>query len=158
VLKTTGSAFEGFIRDEFTTLKEVSDRIFSTSIEITCEFRPLTITEPSHSDEVQMDGKVKETLLTGNLSERVRRATLEVFARDESASVQVRGMVFFVRERERRLLRKNQATLYKMAEKVLEENGDVEAVSYVLPNKHYVPVEMGYIGIGNMERLSYFFF
>jgi urate oxidase len=47
-----------------------------------------------------------------------------------------------------------QATLYKMADKVLQENGDIEAVSYVLPNKHYVPVEMGYIGIENMEPLS----
>jgi urate oxidase len=32
VLKTTGSAFEGFKRDELTTLKEASDRIFATSI------------------------------------------------------------------------------------------------------------------------------
>lgn len=31
-MKTTGSSFENFYRDEFTTLPEVSDRIFSTSI------------------------------------------------------------------------------------------------------------------------------
>ena len=33
VLKTTGSAFEGFKRDELTTLKDASDRILATSID-----------------------------------------------------------------------------------------------------------------------------
>ena len=32
VLKTTGSAFEGFLKDPLTTLKETSDRIFSTLV------------------------------------------------------------------------------------------------------------------------------
>lgn len=32
VLKTTDSAFEGFVRDEFTTLKDTSDRIFATRV------------------------------------------------------------------------------------------------------------------------------
>ena len=34
VLKSTGSAFENFIRDEHTTLAEVNDRIFSTSVDL----------------------------------------------------------------------------------------------------------------------------
>lgn len=33
VLKTTGSAFAGFFRDQYTTLKETDDRIFATTIE-----------------------------------------------------------------------------------------------------------------------------
>jgi len=33
VMKTTGSAFEGFLRDEHTTLPEVSDRILGTSLD-----------------------------------------------------------------------------------------------------------------------------
>ncbi|MGA3205695.1 MAG: factor-independent urate hydroxylase [Bryobacteraceae bacterium] len=33
VLKTTGSAFEGFLRDEHTTLPEASDRILATSLD-----------------------------------------------------------------------------------------------------------------------------
>lgn len=37
VLKTTGSEFNGFWRDEYTTLKEVTDRIFSTAIDCKCE-------------------------------------------------------------------------------------------------------------------------
>lgn len=37
VLKSSGSAFHSFWRDEFTTLKAVNDRIFSTSVECSCE-------------------------------------------------------------------------------------------------------------------------
>ncbi|MEP7146823.1 MAG: factor-independent urate hydroxylase [bacterium] len=33
VLKTTGSGFENYVKDKFTTLKETNDRVFSTSIE-----------------------------------------------------------------------------------------------------------------------------
>ena len=32
LLKTTGSAFEGYLRDEYTTLPETSDRIFATAV------------------------------------------------------------------------------------------------------------------------------
>lgn len=44
---------------------------------------------------------------------------------------------------------KPQATLYKMAQRVLAENAGVESVRYVLPNKHYIPVDMKYIGVDN---------
>jgi urate oxidase len=33
LMKTTGSAFEGFLRDEYTTLAEASDRILATSLD-----------------------------------------------------------------------------------------------------------------------------
>lgn len=38
VLKSSGSAFHSFLRDDFTTLKEVNDRIFSTSVDCKCEY------------------------------------------------------------------------------------------------------------------------
>src|SRR5207248_4392797 len=38
ILKSAGSAFEGFIKDEFTTLKETSDRIFATSVRATWRY------------------------------------------------------------------------------------------------------------------------
>jgi urate oxidase len=38
ILKTTQSAFEGFLRDELTTLKPVADRIFGTCASATWEF------------------------------------------------------------------------------------------------------------------------
>ena len=42
-----------------------------------------------------------------------------------------------------------QATLYKMGERVIAENRGIERVSYGLPNKHYVPVDMKYMGADN---------
>jgi hypothetical protein len=41
-----------------------------------------------------------------------------------------------------------------MACRILEEHGDVTDVSYELPNKHYIPVDMKYIGIDNQTPLS----
>ncbi len=43
-----------------------------------------------------------------------------------------------------------QATLYKMGEHIITENTQVQTVSYSLPNKHYIPVDMRYIGIDNL--------
>ena len=51
----------------------------------------------------------------------------------------------------------NQATLYKMAQRVVSENAFIQTVSYALPNKHYIPVDMKYIGVDNLTPLSIFF-
>ena len=69
VLKTKDSGFVGFIKDEFTTLPEVTDRIFKTVIdaEWTC---------------------IPAEVPYGALRQGVRRALLEVFARHDSLSVQ----------------------------------------------------------------------
>jgi urate oxidase len=95
VLKSTGSAFENFVRDEYTTLVEVDDRIFSTSVDLRYTYGQVNIQLPS--DEKRLEFGV------GNLSDgvhpwedakvgaRSREITLDVFAQDESASVQVRG-------------------------------------------------------------------
>lgn len=79
VIKTTGSAFENFIRDEYTTLAEVGDRIFSTSVDLQYTFSPLPI-DPTKLGTLQYD----------KIAASARTITLEVFATDESASVQVR--------------------------------------------------------------------
>ena len=63
---------------------------------------------------------------------RARKVTLDTFVSDNSASVQ--------------------ATLYHMARLVLAQNAAVQSVSYALPNKHYVPFDMGYIGVENLVR------
>lgn len=39
LLKTAGSAFEGFLKDEYTTLKETADRILSTSLDAAWRYR-----------------------------------------------------------------------------------------------------------------------
>ena len=41
-----------------------------------------------------------------------------------------------------------------MACRILDENATVTDVSYELPNKHYIAVDMRYIGIDNQTPLS----
>ncbi|KAF9650233.1 uricase [Thelephora ganbajun] len=135
VLKSTGSAFENFIRDEYTTLVEVDDRIFSTSVDLLYTFAPFEITAPK--DEKKLDFGKEQIKGEGGLAawegikvgESAREITLSVFATDESASVQ--------------------ATLYKMGQRLIKENTAVDRATYTLPNKHYIPVDMKYIGIDN---------
>lgn len=69
VLKTTGSGFENYIKDKYTTLKETSDRIFSTSVLAAWKY------EKNNSD-------FNETYNS------VRKIILETFANHHSLSVQ----------------------------------------------------------------------
>ena len=69
VLKTTNSAFEGFIRDEFTTLKEDRNRILSTVIHANWAYR---------GAETDFDATWHA----------VRQLLLEVFAEHDSLSLQ----------------------------------------------------------------------
>ena len=69
ILKTTDSAFEGYIKDKFTTLKETSDRIFAT-----------TITADWPCKDINHDwSKTRQT---------IRSLLLDVFAHQFSPSVQ----------------------------------------------------------------------
>ncbi|ORX81390.1 uricase [Basidiobolus meristosporus CBS 931.73] len=56
------------------------------------------------------------------IANSVREITLSTFATDDSASVQ--------------------ATMYQMGEKVLVQNVDVREISYALPNKHYLSINL----------------
>ncbi|KII84316.1 hypothetical protein PLICRDRAFT_95300 [Plicaturopsis crispa FD-325 SS-3] len=137
VLKTTESSFENFVRDEYTTLVEVDDRIFSTSVDLSYTFSRVSI--PTPSDAKKLEFAVPEVQAGGvwdgdAVARRARAVTLEVFAGDNSASVQ--------------------ATLYKMAQRVVAENAHVDSVTYALPNKHYIPVDMRYIGVDNLSPAS----
>ena len=69
VLKTRGSAFEGFLRDRYTTLREADDRILAT--EVTADWR-------------YGSAEVDWAAAAG----RARRALLEAFAAHDSRSVQ----------------------------------------------------------------------
>jgi urate oxidase len=68
VLKTTDSGFEGFPRDEYTTLPETADRILATSVTAGWMYRPGT------TDFAARD--------------RIRAALVETFAAHDSRSVQ----------------------------------------------------------------------
>jgi urate oxidase len=110
VLKSTGSAFYGFLRDEYTHLPETWDRILSTEVECSWTWRTF-----ASLDEVEAFAeKFNEAY------DVVQRITLDTFAKDNSASVQ--------------------NTMYKMAEQILEAVPAIEKVEYSLPNKHYFEI------------------
>ena len=69
VLKTTRSGFVGFIKDEYTTLPEVTDRIFSTAIKVVWTYR-------------------EATDATDDIFQAIRQTILETFADHDSLSVQ----------------------------------------------------------------------
>ncbi|HVF47353.1 MAG TPA: urate oxidase [Pyrinomonadaceae bacterium] len=69
VLKSARSGFVGFIKDAYTTLPEVTDRILATSIRATWTYRDAS-------------------LATDEVWHRVRRLILETFAGHDSLSVQ----------------------------------------------------------------------
>jgi urate oxidase len=69
ILKTTDSGFENYIRDQYTTLKETADRIFSTECDITWTYEALP-PDP------------------GSLYTDIRNNLLETFANHKSLSVQ----------------------------------------------------------------------
>ncbi|CAO3614322.1 unnamed protein product [Mucor hiemalis] len=119
VLKTTGSAFHGFYKDEYTTLVPVWDRIFSTSVDA-----KWTFTSKNAQTLRNVDYKA--------IHAGVKQITCDTFAKDDSASVQ--------------------ATLYLMQQQILAKFPAVAEVSYALPNKHYVGVDMSKFNIDNTGK------
>ncbi|KAI4140069.1 MAG: hypothetical protein L6R39_005969 [Caloplaca ligustica] len=114
VLKSTGSAFHSFIRDEYTALPEVDDRILSTEVDAGWKWD----TFGSVKDVEAAVPKFDEAWSSA------REITLSTFAKDESASVQ--------------------NTMYKMCEQILAAVPMVKAVDYSLPNKHYFEIDLSW--------------
>jgi urate oxidase len=98
VLKTTGSSFEGFIRDEYTTLKDTKDRILSTRVDLSYEFEPVRILAPVGEKGVGM-GENEGAEFYEDVMRKVRKCSLDVFVEDESVSVQVSVIVWKIRNR-----------------------------------------------------------
>ena len=107
VLKSTGSAFHGFHRDEFTTLPETWDRIMSTDVDASWDWKTFPNLRAVQNATPKFDQAYNDA----------RSITLKWFAEDNSASVQ--------------------ATMYKMSEDILAAAADVDKVHYSLPNNHY---------------------
>lgn len=110
VLKSTGSAFHGFLRDEFTTLGETWDRILSTDVDCGWTWAAFPDLAAVRAAEAKFDPAW----------EAARAITMKTFAEDESPSVQ--------------------NTMYKMCEQILEAVPEVALTNYSLPNKHYFEI------------------
>ncbi|KAG0243885.1 hypothetical protein BGW41_001074 [Actinomortierella wolfii] len=126
VLKTTGSAFEDFVTDEYRTLPDMKDRIMSTAVDAKWEFK---VPAANSSNLLSTLSQIP----FDDIFASVRQVTCDTFAKDESASVQ--------------------ATLYLMAEQSIKNWKWIEKVSYALPNKHYFPVDLSFFrGTKNLQE------
>jgi len=114
VLKSTGSAFYGFLKDKYTILKEAEDRILSTAVDCRYDWK--------HFSDAKEVEKYSKDINQG--FEIARNTTMKVFAEDESASVQ--------------------ATMYTMGEKIIKAAPMIMRVSYKLPNRHYWNVDLSW--------------
>ena len=111
VMKTTRSAFSGFPRDRFTTLKATEDRIMATKVTATWRY------EASAAVDFDVSfGAVRATFLA-------------VMADHDSVSVQ--------------------ASIWIIAEAILERHREVAEVSMSLPNLHHWTVDLSPFGIAN---------
>ncbi|KAL2891462.1 Uricase [Ceratocystis lukuohia] len=77
VLKSTGSAFHGFVTDEYRTLPDTFDRILSTEIDASWDWK-----FESHDELVKSVPKFDKAF------DDAREITMKIFAEDNSASVQ----------------------------------------------------------------------
>ncbi|KAI1455008.1 uricase [Annulohypoxylon moriforme] len=114
VLKSTGSAFHGFVRDEFTTLQETWDRILSTDVDANWKWNTLPNVAAVEKQVAQFD----------KAWEDARKITMKTFAEEDSPSVQ--------------------NTMYKMSEQILDAAPETKSVTYALPNKHYFEVDLSW--------------
>jgi len=110
VLKSTGSAFHGFVDDEFTVLKPVNERILSTEVDCGWTWNTFSKLEDVTSAVSNFDETWKSA----------RKITLATFAVYDSASVQ--------------------NTMYKMCSQILAAETSIDSVDYTLPNKHYFEI------------------
>ncbi|ORY04247.1 uricase [Basidiobolus meristosporus CBS 931.73] len=114
VLKTTGSSFTNFHHCENTTLQDADDRIFSTTVKA----------------HYNIDTSIGvENIPFDRIFDGVRKTTLDVFAHDDSASVQ--------------------ATMYRMAELILKRFPEVRDVYYALPNSHHFTTNLAPFNLPN---------
>lgn len=106
VLKSTGSQFHSFVRDEYTTLPEVWDRILSTEVDCGWLWKTFSGINAVEAAIPKFDKAWSDA----------RTITMKTFAEENSPSVQ--------------------NTMYKMCGAILDAVPEVQNVDYALPNKH----------------------
>ncbi|KAH3664362.1 hypothetical protein WICMUC_005747 [Wickerhamomyces mucosus] len=131
VLKSTGSQFHGYNVCDFTTLKPTTDRILSTDVDAKWEFDSKKLGSISNIFKLSD----KETNIFDLIYNKAREITLNIFAIENSPSVQ--------------------ATMYNMATEILKFSSYVDNVSYSLPNKHYILFDLKWKGINENDDLFY---
>ncbi|KAJ7970659.1 Uricase [Quillaja saponaria] len=116
LLKTTKSGFEGFIRDEYTTLPETQERMLAT--EVTAVLR---YSYESLSSIPQNPHYFTERYL------EVKKILVDTFFGPTKEGVYSPSV---------------QSTLYQMARAVLSRIPDMSSVQLKMPNLHFLPVNI----------------
>lgn len=129
VLKSTGSMFYGYNVCDYTTLKPTKDRMLSTDVDASWTYDSKQITSLD-----QVFSQADKGLFDSTYN-KARKVTLDLFALENSASVQ--------------------ATMYNMSQKILELVPEIDTVSYALPNKHYILFNLEWKGIKQNDDLFY---
>jgi urate oxidase len=114
LMKTAGSAFEGYMQDSLTTLPESADRLLGTAVRANWTY-------------------TRADLGFGALRTAIRAILLDTFAEHASKSVQ--------------------HTLYAMGEAVLRTVAEVEDIELIMPNRHYLPVDLSKFGQDNPNEI-----
>ncbi len=127
ILKSTGSSFQDFWRDENTTLPDAADRIFSTTVECKYKF-------PDTVEVVSKQGPLASSIPYDSIFNGTRQIVLDIFANHDSPSVQ--------------------NTLYRMGELVLDRFKDVQEISFALPNKHVFRFDLERFGMKNTGKMG----
>jgi urate oxidase len=125
VLKTTQSAFTGYIKDELTTLPETTDRLFGTVIKAEWPYTPQAIASAAASADQAID--------FNEVRRHLRETMLSAFAKHNSLSVQ--------------------HTLFAMAEAALAHTDIIDQVHVVMPNKHNLLVDLSRFGRDNPNHI-----
>jgi len=131
VVKTTGSAFRDFQRDEFTTLPDVDDRLFGTAVEARWRYASAAVTggRPVTGGE----GAGWQAAEFNAAHAAVRRSLLDVFAHHDSLAVQ--------------------QTLHDMAAAALTACSAIEEIELEMPNQHRIPMDLTPFGLANRNEI-----
>ena len=112
IMKTTQSGFEGFIKDEYTTLTDSKDRVMATSIY--CEYT---------------FGKVDfDRTKFNEIHAAIKEITIFNFSGPAKGGKYSKSV---------------QQTLWQIGCAVLKKFGEIESISFSLPNIHFYGVDFG---------------
>ncbi|CAN8065916.1 unnamed protein product [Agarophyton chilense] len=111
VLKTTQSGWEKFLRDNFTTLPDTTERILATTIDAKWSYRIDQLTALLRIDYPK-------------LRKHVLRLSLQQFFGPLQTGVYSKGV---------------QETLFKMANAVVQQVKELDTITFSLPNLHFLP-------------------
>ncbi|KAG8714094.1 hypothetical protein FRC11_009872 [Ceratobasidium sp. 423] len=116
----------GYSRDECTNVNEHDDGVYCAQMDV--EYLLGLPRVPLRIEDLAALG---ETMRFTDVAQRVRDTSLEVFATDEEEDVQT--------------------TMHRMSREVLGGNPTVVEITYRMPNRHYIPVPLDYIGLQNTK-------